>query len=131
MFPVGSDYAFLLVIPRMWYCVLLSTSHQEAHDVIITVANDLTLITLLKCYLSSFSSMKLLFCFVVNNLLGICVENYINILIFFRFSPSRFNIHWWFLPEPIITMIVAKWYISNDNISSFISSHFVVRKNFT
>ena len=54
-----------------------------------------------------------------------------NTSILFKLSPTSFNIHWCFLVE-LITILVAKWWISNFVITSkCICWHSMIRKAFS
>lgn len=46
------------------------------------------------------------------------------------FSPASFSIHWWFLPELDIIVMVGKWQFSNSIFPfTLISWHSIVRQS--
>ena len=56
---------------------------------------------------------------------------YVNALFIFKRSPTRFYIHWYFLAELVITLTVAKWWLSNLIVpSTLISWHSTMIKSF-
>lgn len=103
-------------------CILLSGTQFWFVPLLVM----LTVNTWLEWYLPSFSSVKLPF-FTLQpiSILWGGVFNYVNI------PPISFNIHWCFLAELIIKMMVTKWLFFNSIISSIsICWHSTIKKSF-
>lgn len=56
--------------------------------------------------------------------------DYMNILFPNNLSLIGFSIHWWFLPESIITLLAVKWWFSNSIIPSICLNGHPFVKNF-
>jgi hypothetical protein len=80
---------------------------------------------------ATFSSLK--FQFLPLRLLSILCGvfwDYISILLLIIVSPTNFSIHWWFMHDPFIIMVVVKWWFYNFIIYTCISSNFTIMKSF-
>lgn len=91
-----------------WGCVIFSESHQETHDEICPIIEDL------KCYhlvkpVTGFLHFK-----AISYSLELIRDVRSDILLphDHMFPTDDWSIHWWFLPQPIFTMMLVNWLFS-------------------
>lgn len=114
--------------------VLLREWYQEGHD------NDVSppqwcwpwsLVSGGLCQVSPWQSHSRSLCKMLSLMCVRTSWDYVTVLFLRILVPTGFSIHWWFLPETVIAVVVSKGWFSNFNISStFISWNPSVNKSF-
>lgn len=89
-------------------CQHITSRGQEEHDICLSDNTDFDLFV--KWCLPDFSTINCCFPLKLISTFRESLWEYVNILFLIKVLPIDFSVHWLFLPESFITMMVAKWW---------------------